>query len=228
MKRFLKQFDLKSDLPIHVSTLLEENKDAIVESIIVGRHPVYLQELSKVILGHQTFFHCYLVFNTNKGKFFLEKNPRIHLTKDVPEMKEFVELTEVPRYTMKEYIEKTQKFMGDKFIYYDCSTSNCQHFINGLLQGNGLSELDFVKQDVVSFLKTYEFMNFGIKIFTRFKGYFDILIKGGIYTFLTYILIVVLYKILKEIKCLLHTMKGFSFNISVSFTSSINLSPKNG
>lgn len=225
MKRFLKQFDLKSDIPIHVSSLLEETKDAVVESITVGRHPVYLQELSKVLLGHQTFFHCYLVFNTNKGKFFLEKNPRIHLTKDVPVMKETVELTNVPKYSMKEYLDKTRKFMGDKFIYYDCSTSNCQHFINGLLQGNGLPELDFVKQDVVSFLQTYEFMDFGIKLFTRFKGYIDILIKGGIYTLLTYLLIVVLYKIVKELKCLLHTMKGFSFNVSASFTSSIKLSP---
>lgn len=223
MKRFLKQFDLKSEFPIHVSSLLDENKDAIVESITVGRHPVYLQELSKVILGHQTFFHCYLVFNTNKGKFFLEKNPRIHLTKDVPEMKETVDLTDVPRYTMKKYMENAHKFMGKNFINYDCSTSNCQHFINGILKGNGLSELDFVKQDVVSFLKAYAFMNVGIKIFTRFKGYIDILIKGGIYTLLTYGLIVVLYKIIKELKVLLQT--GFSFDVSLTFSSKIKLTP---
>jgi len=223
MKRFLKQFNLKSDLPIHVSSLLDENKDAIVESIIVGRHPVYLQELSKVILGHQTFFHCYLVFKTDKGNFFLEKNPRIHLTKDVPEMKETVELTDVPRCTMKKYMENAQQFMGQNFITYDCSTNNCQHFINGILQGNHLSELDFVKQDVVSFLKAYAFMNFGIKIFTRFKGYIDILIKGGIYTVLTYGLIVILYKIIKAIKSLFQT--GFSFDVSLTFSSKIKLTP---
>ncbi len=226
MNKFLNQFDLDHGMPIHVSLLLDQTKDYIVESIIVGRHPVHFQEISKVILGHQTFFHCYLVFVTNKGKFFLEKNPRIDLKLNVPEMKEATHITNVPKYSMKEYMEKTSTYMGDKFIAYDCSTSNCQHFINGVLKGNGIPELDFIKQDVFTFLQENEFMNIGIKLFTRLKGYIDILVKGGMYTLLLYSILLIFYKFLKEIRIFYESItKGFLFDFSVTFSSSIKITP---
>ena len=72
----------------------------------------------------------------------------------IPKMYESMSITNVPHYTIKEYVAKTKTFMDDQFIPYHPSSNNCQDFCLSVLKSNGISEgHDFVKQDTTMIFK---------------------------------------------------------------------------
>ena len=59
----------------------------------------------------------------------MEKNARINMSTSIPKIYESISITNVPHYTIKEYVARTKAFMGDRFIPYHPSSNNCQDFI---------------------------------------------------------------------------------------------------
>jgi hypothetical protein len=53
--------------------------------------------------------------------------------------------------TIQQLMDNTAKKMGDKFIHYDALLNNCQSFLVGVLEGNGLMTPEyksFILQDI--------------------------------------------------------------------------------
>ena len=94
----------------------------------------------------------------NGQTWILEKIERINLVKGNRSNKSGVEFTSSfpVNKTVNELFNNTRNQMGNKFLPYQSANNNCQVFIMGVLDGNGLnnSELtSFVKQDTKSIFK---------------------------------------------------------------------------
>ena len=185
MMHYAKQFNLETaGLPSNVKDILERKNDAVVESITIGRNPVQsaIQGILKTLstVPYDQLFHLFMVFNTNKGKVLFEKNARINASTTIPPMSEYITLTSVPHYTIKEYVAKTKEYMGDKFIPYHPSTNNCQDFILSVLKSNGINDgHEFVKQDTTMIFKDKGWLANTAKSVTDLGGYADVVLKGG-------------------------------------------------
>ena len=186
-KHFFKQFDLeKAGLPSNVKELLSKVNDYEVQSITIGRNSVQsviqtaLRTLSQVKFDN--IFHLFLVFNcTNGKKVLLEKNARINMSMTIPKMEDSMLITNVPHYTIKEYIARTKQFMGQNFIPYDPDKNNCQNFILSVFQANGIQEAhDFIKQDTSEIFKNKGWLSSTAKSVTNLGGIADVVLKGGL------------------------------------------------
>jgi hypothetical protein len=187
VKHYFNQFNLEeAGLPSNVKDILERRNDAVVNSITIGRNPVQsaIQGILKTVstVPYDNLFHLFLVFNTNKGQVLMEKNARINMSvSSIPKMYESIEISNVPHYTIKEYVAKTRTFMGDKFIPYHPSTNNCQDFILSVLMANGISEgHDFVKQDTTMIFKNKDWLSNFAHSVTNLGGYADVVLQGGL------------------------------------------------
>ena len=86
----------------------------------------------------------------NGQKWVLEKIERINLVKEDRSKKQGVEFTSSfpVNKTMNELFQNTKNKMGDRFLPYQSASNNCQVFIMGVLDGNGLNNserISFVK-----------------------------------------------------------------------------------
>jgi hypothetical protein len=91
-----------------------------------------------------------------------------------------MELTNVPHYTIKEYVAKTKAYMGPKFIPYHPDSNNCQDYIISCLKANGINDgHDFVKQNTEMIFKNKGWLSSTAKSVTDLGGKFDALLKGG-------------------------------------------------
>ena len=188
-----------------METILEYN-DAIVESIDICRRPIrsYQDEFLRglIMVPHHILYHCSIIFNTNKGKLFLNKGTSIEMSTTIPPIHESIHVTDVPHATIKTYIENAKQCIGDKFLIYDFVESNCQDFVDGVLKGNQISyDESFVKQDKSFFIKEQWIVDIGKKII-QIKKYVDLLLKGSVFTILTFVFIIVIYFIVKELRCI--------------------------
>ena len=154
VKHFFNQFDLEeAGLPKPVKDLLAKCNDYTVDSITIGRNPVQsaIQGILKTVstVPFDDLFHLFMVFNCSNGKkILLEKNSRINMSTTIPSMTDKMEITNVPHYTIKEYVAKTKQAMGKDFIPYDPNKNNCQNFVLGVVKANGINEgHQFIKQD---------------------------------------------------------------------------------
>jgi hypothetical protein len=187
MRHYMNQFDLENaGLPSHVKEILARKNDAIVNSITIGRNPVQsaIQGILKTVstVPYDNLFHLFLVFNTNKGPVLMEKNARINMsTSSIPKMYESIQISNVPHYTIKEYVAKTKAYMGPKFIPYHPDSNNCQDFIISCLKANGISEgHDFVKQDTSMIFKDKGWLSGTARNVTDLGGYADVVLRGGL------------------------------------------------
>lgn len=187
MNHYFNQFNLEeAGLPSHVKDLLAKCNDYTIGSITIGRNPVQsaIQGILKTVstVPYDNLFHLFLVFNCSNGKKILcEKNARINMSTSIPSMSESILLSNVPHYTIKEYIAKTKQFMGKNFIPYHPNTNNCQDFISGVLKGNGINQgLDFVKQDTSMIFKDKGWLSDTAHGVTNLGGYADVVLKGGL------------------------------------------------
>ena len=187
IKHFFNQFDLEdAGLPSNVKELLSKVNDYEVESITIGRNSVQsaiqtaLRTLSQVKFDN--IFHLFLVFNCSNGKkALMEKNARINMSTSIPKMEESMLISNVPKYTIKEYVAKTKAYMGKNFIPYDPDKNNCQHFILSIFQANGIQEgWDFIKQDTSMIFKDKGWLSNTAKSVTNLGGVMDVVLKGGL------------------------------------------------
>ena len=72
--------------------------------------------------------------------------------------------------------------MKEKFFPYHPSTNNCQDFISGVLQANGIRDQNvysFVKQDTSVIFKNKGWLSSTAKQITDLGGYADVILQGG-------------------------------------------------
>lgn len=138
--------------PPAVRKILSQIGNEKIESLQLVRTP--LSKISRFLLNIASFgqlesklkesniddlFHLSLLIN---GKYVLEKNEVIKLTRNPNEVKENSQTLVVPvssNLTINELLENTQKQMGNNYGPYDAVNNNCSIFISNVLSSNGLS-----------------------------------------------------------------------------------------
>ncbi len=138
--------------PPPVRKILSQIGNEKVESLQLVRTP--LSKISRFLLNIATFgqlesklkesniddlFHLSLFIN---GKYVLEKNEVIKLTRNANEVKDNSQTLVVPvssNLTINELIENTRLKMGSNYAPYDAVTNNCSVFLSNVLSANGLS-----------------------------------------------------------------------------------------
>lgn len=106
-------------------------------------------------LPYEHLFHLFLVIDTAKGKYILEKNEVISMSKFVayPDKSDQMNVMYPAdkELTFNTLLATTREHMGEeKFFRYVASTNNCQVFCNDNLKFSGLgtpAEKDFIIQD---------------------------------------------------------------------------------
>jgi hypothetical protein len=173
-------------MPPNVKDILNRRGDAIVNSIKIGRTPVQsaIQGILKTLstVPYDNLFHLFMIFKTTKGDILFEKNARINASTTIPKSEDWYDINSVPRKTLNDYIQTAKKAMGSKFFPYHPSTNNCQDFISGVLQSNGINDMNainFVKQDTSMIFKNKGWLSNMAKGVTDLGGYADVVMQGG-------------------------------------------------
>ena len=173
-------------MPPNVKDILNRRGDAIVNSIKIGRTPVQsaIQGILKTLstVPYDNLFHLFMVFKTSKGEILFEKNARINASTTIPKSEDWYDLTSVPNKTLNDYIQTAKKAMGPKFFPYHPNTNNCQDFIKGVLESNGINDqnaINFVKQDTSMIFKNKGWLSGMAKQVTDLGGYADVMMQGG-------------------------------------------------
>ena len=150
---------IKNQLGNELIVSLQIGRTPVPSAISSAMNAVSLGGFNKVFksLPFDTLFHLFLIITTDKGKFLLEKNERINVSKTIPSKDLEVKDVVIPNnLSVSELIDTTQKYMGNNFLPYDPATQNCQDFISSLLKANNIATpelLSFVKQDTSEIFK---------------------------------------------------------------------------
>jgi hypothetical protein len=102
---------------------------------------------------YDTLYHLFMVIETNRGNYVIEKNEVIQIYK-FSKLAKGSESLGVPitnPITLNDLLENTKMAMGDKFFTYKGQDNNCQYFINSILVSNKLNTdplETFILQDV--------------------------------------------------------------------------------
>jgi len=173
-------------MPPNVKDILNRRGDAIVKSIKIGRTPVQsaIQGILKTLstVPYDNLFHLFMIFKTSKGDILFEKNARINASTTIPKSEDWYDITSVPNKTLNDYIQTAKKAMGPKFFPYHPNTNNCQDFIKGVLESNGINDMNainFVKQDTSMIFKNKGWLSGMAKQVTDLGGYADVVMQGG-------------------------------------------------
>ena len=134
-------------------------------------------------MPYDDLFHLFIELTLDNGqKWILEKIERINLVKEDRSNKQGAEFTaSFPvNKTVDELFQNTKNRMGDKFLPYQSASNNCQYFIMGVLDGNGLNNSErtsFVKQDTNSIFKNNPVLRKFANTLTDIGGYGNALIQ---------------------------------------------------
>ena len=152
-----KIINFKELVPQNVKTALNKIGTNKIISARVGRTPVQaiIQGALKTVANvpYDDLFHLFIELTLDNGqKWVLEKIERINLVKEDRTKKAGAEFTSSfpVNKSVDELFQNTKNRMGDKFLPYQSASNNCQYFIMGVLDGNGLNNSErtsFVKQD---------------------------------------------------------------------------------
>ena len=152
-----KIINFKENVPPSVKNALSKIGNNNITSARLGRTPVQavIQGALKVVANvpYDDLFHLFIELTLDNGqKWILEKIERINLVREDRSKKQGAEFTSSfpVNKTMNELFQNTKNKMGDRFLPYQSASNNCQVFIMGVLDGNGLNNSErtaFVKQD---------------------------------------------------------------------------------
>ena len=152
-----KIINFKENVPQNVKNALSKIGNNKITSGRVGRTPVQaiIQGALKTVANvpYDDLFHLFIELTLDNGqKWILEKIERINLVKEDRSKKAGAEFTSSfsVNKTMNELFQNTKNKMGDKFLPYQSASNNCQYFLMGVLDGNGLNNSErtsFIKQD---------------------------------------------------------------------------------
>lgn len=152
---------------------LQRAVNAFANALTLGKFGQVAQQQ-----GEAGFFHLYSVLILDDGtRLIYEKNerPRLEAYSDNPGPKAEVVSASGRGIILNNFIQQAMKAMGDqRYITYDPIRNNCQDFLMGSLQANGLltPELTtFIKQDVKQLIEeTPSFSQSIAKGLTDFAG----------------------------------------------------------
>jgi hypothetical protein len=167
---FAKKIFGNNSMSTALKRILDKYGNEKITGMSVGRTPVpsYITgALNAVSLGEwkkkfadkpfDKLYHLYMIIQTPKGKFMIEKNERINASENVPTSTDTMTISGIPDgLTPNILIERTEKYMGGKFLPYSAYDNNCQDFIIAILKSNHLgneSVYKFVKQDTEDLFK---------------------------------------------------------------------------
>ena len=155
-----KIINFKENVPQNVKNALSKIGNNKITSARVGRTPVQavIQGALKAVatVPYDSLFHLFIELTLDNGqKWVLEKIERINFVKEDRSKKQGAEFTSSfpVNKSVNELFQNTKNKMGDKFLPYQSASNNCQYFIMGVLDGNGLNNSErssFVKQDTKS------------------------------------------------------------------------------
>jgi hypothetical protein len=126
---------------------------------------------------YDDLFHLFIELTLDNGqKWILEKIERINLVKEDRSKKQGAEFTSSfpVNKSMNELFQDTKNRMGDKFLPYQSASNNCQYFIMGVLDGNGLNNSErtsFVKQDTKAIFESNPALRKFANTLTDIGGY---------------------------------------------------------
>ena len=182
-----KVINFKELVPKSVKNALNQIGDKKIISARLGRTPVQaiIQGALKTVANvpYDDLFHLFIELTIDNGqKWILEKIERINLVKEDRSKKQGAEFTaSFPvNKTVDELFQNTKNRMGDKFLPYQSASNNCQYFIMGVLDGNGLNNSErtsFVKQDTKSIFKNNPVLRKFANTLTDIGGYGNALIQ---------------------------------------------------
>jgi hypothetical protein len=180
--------DFKEIVPQNVKQSLNKIGETQIVSARLGRTPVQavIQGALKLVTNvpYDTLFHLFIELTLDNGqKWILEKIERINLVKEDRSNKEGAEFTgSFPvNKTVNELFQNTKNQMGDRFLPYQSASNNCQVFIMGVLDGNGLNNPErtaFVKQDTKSIFKNNPALRKFANTLTDLGGYGNALVQS--------------------------------------------------
>jgi hypothetical protein len=179
--------DFKELVPKNVKTALNQIGDRKIVSARCGRTPVQaiIQGALKTVANvpYDDLFHLFIELTLDNGqKWILEKIERINLVKEDRSKKQGAEFTSSfpVNKTVNELFQNTRNKMGDKFLPYQSASNNCQYFIMGVLDGNGLNNSErtsFVKQDTKAIFEKNPALRKFANTLTDIGGYGNALIQ---------------------------------------------------
>ena len=144
-----KIINFKELVPQNVKTALNKIGTNKIISARLGRTPVQaiIQGALKTVANvpYDDLFHLFIELTLDNGqKWVLEKIERINLVKENRSKKQGAEFTSSfpVNKTVNELFENTRNKMGPRFLPYQSASNNCQVFIMGVLDGNGLNNSD--------------------------------------------------------------------------------------
>lgn len=188
MKRINKVLNFKENVPQNVKNALNRIGDKNIISARLGRTPVQaiIQKALKTVadVPYDDLFHLFIELTLDNGQIWvLEKIERINLVKENRSNKSGAEFT--PSFpvnkTVNELFTNTKNNMGNKFLPYQSANNNCQVFIMGVLDGNGLNNSErttFVKQDTKSIFKGNPALRKFANTLTDIGGYANAIIQS--------------------------------------------------
>lgn len=188
MDYFRRVLNYKQNIPPNVLKALDQIGDKRITSGRVGRTPVQaiVQGALRTIANvpYDNLFHLFFEMTVDGEKWIIEKIERITLVKEDRSQKTGAEFTSSfpVNKTVNELFKNTENFMGDRFLPYQSNSNNCQVFIMGVLQSNGLSTPElttFVKQDTRSIFKNSPVLRKFANTLTDLGGYFNAMFQGG-------------------------------------------------
>ena len=182
-----KILDFKELVPQNVKTALNKIGSNKIISARVGRTPVQaiIQGALKTVANvpYDDLFHLFIELTLDNGqKWVLEKIERINLVKEDRTKKQGAEFTSSfpVNKSVDELFQNTKNRMGDKFLPYQSASNNCQYFIMGVLDGNGLNNAErasFVKQDTKAIFEKNPALRKFANTLTDIGGYGNALIQ---------------------------------------------------
>ena len=188
MKRINKILDFKEKVPQNVKNALNRIGEKQIMNARCGRTPVQavIQGALKLVadVPYDDLFHLFIELTLDNGqKWVLEKIERINLVKEDRSKKQGAEFTSSfpVNKTVNELFQNTKNRMGDRFLPYQSASNNCQVFIMGVLDGNGLNNSDrasFVKQDTKSIFKNNPLLRKFANTLTDIGGYANAIIQS--------------------------------------------------
>lgn len=165
-------FEIVKAMPKVVKQFVDRYGDELIDKVSVARVPLAskiktvlnLFTLGKLKqeekrLGYDNLYHAYIVLTMQNGqRIMFQKNQRVEMYLDNGALEKLgaqVKNARSPRsLTLRQFIINAENHVPpEKLWYYNLFNSNCQMFINDVLDANGLNTPElrkFVLQDITS------------------------------------------------------------------------------
>lgn len=181
----------RKSYPPKAQRILDKFGHMYIESIIVKRTPI-MSMIQKIVdkfggdYPYDKLFHLRLEIYTKSVKITVEKNEVITVSHSTRTDKndEAININYIPKaQTINDFMANGEKQMGAKFFPYNASNNNCQDFIIGLLQSNGINDsqaFSFIKQDTQQIFKNHPILRRVSNTATDIAGkIIDPIVQGG-------------------------------------------------